>query len=256
MKKLAVVLSGGGSRGAIHLGVLQALDEYKISVSAVSGTSIGAIIGGLYCSGVKPYRIMEIMESKKFKDLFHFTWHIKGLLDMRKLHEILKKNIDKNSFESLNIPLHICISNIDKGEYEIFNKGELFNKIKASASIPIIFEPIKIGSSYYVDGGLFNNLPVDPFVGKYDNILGIHVNNYKNNDQHNIKAVSERVVSLLIKQNVDPNLEKCTFVINPMVDKKYNALDFKNTEKLFEIGYTTGIDFCKEFVKGSITIKG
>ena len=99
MKKLAVVLSGGGAWGAIQLGVLQAIDEYKIKIDAISGTSIGSIIGALYSSGVKPYRILEIIQSKRFRDLFHFTFHRNGLMDMRKLKKILKDNIKTNSFD-------------------------------------------------------------------------------------------------------------------------------------------------------------
>ena len=247
MNNLAVVLSGGGARGAIHLGVLQALDEYNIKIDAISGSSIGAIIGSLYCAGVKPQEIKEIMKGKSISELFHFTWHRFGLLDMSKLKKILNEFIDKDSFESLKIPLHICISNIDTGKYELFSKGELFHKIAASASIPIVFEPIKIGNSYYVDGGLFNNLPVEPFVGKYSNILGVHVNNYKNNPDQSMNAVAERVVNLVIKQNVIPNMEKCDYMINPYVDKKYATLDFKNIEKLYDIGYKNGIEFAEKY---------
>ena len=85
MKELAVVLSGGGARGAIQLGVLQALDEYKINIDAISGTSIGAVIGALYSSGIEPYRILDIIQSKHFNDMFHFTLHKRGLMDMSKL---------------------------------------------------------------------------------------------------------------------------------------------------------------------------
>ena len=251
MNKLAVVLSGGGARGAIQLGVLQALDEYKIKIDAISGTSIGSIIGALYSAGVKPYRILDIIQSKKFKDMFHFTWHKRGLMDMSKLKKILKDNIETNSFESLNIPFHICVSNIDTGKYEIFSKGSLFNKVSASASIPIVFEPVKIGDYYYVDGGLFNNLPVEPFLGEYEKILGVHVNNYKNKDSHNMKAVAERIVNLVIKQNVEPNLEKCHYIINPFVDKKFDTLSFKDADKLFDLGYKEGTFFAKDYLKNN-----
>ena len=249
MKTLAVVLSGGGARGSIQLGALQALDENNIKIDAISGTSIGSVIGSLYSAGVKPYAILDIIKSKGFRDLFHFTWHKNGLMDMRKLKAILKENIKTNSFESLKIPMYVCVSNIDKGEYEIFNSGSLFNVITASASIPIVFEPVKIGKYYYVDGGLFNNLPVEPFVGKYDDILGIHVNNYKNKDKHNMKAMADRIVNLVIKQNVAPNLDKCTYIINPNVDNKFSTLNFINTEELFDLGYKHGLEFAKTYKK-------
>jgi NTE family protein len=251
-KNISLVLSGGGSRGAIQLGVLQALNEYKIKIDAVSGTSIGAIIGALYCSGIKPYHIKEIMESKRFVDIYHFKWHRHGLLDMSLLYKILKEKIPENNFEALKVPLYICASNIDKGGFEIFSKGDLHVKVAASASIPIVFEPVKIGKDFYVDGGLFNNMPVNPFIGKDTYILGVHVNNYKNKERHDMKAVAERIVNLVIKENVQENLEKCDYIINPFVNKKYSSLDFKNSEELFDIGYLEGVVFAKEFVKNGI----
>ncbi|PLX08308.1 MAG: patatin [Marinilabiliales bacterium] len=240
----SLVLSGGGARGAIHLGVLQALDENDIKIEAVSGTSIGAVVGSLYCAGVKPNEIKDIMKSSRFAGVFQLSLN-KGLLKMTKLKKALAEFIPVNEFKSLQIPFYCCVSNIDSGTYKIISSGDLSKAVLASASIPIIFAPVEINNNHYVDGGLFNNLPVDPFIGK-KNILGVHVNNQKFTGANNMRSVAERVFSLISKQSVDKNRKHCKFFIEPLLEKNYNVLDFGSTQELFDIGYREGISFVKQ----------
>lgn len=243
LKSVALVLSGGGARGVIHLGILQAFDEHHIKVEAVSGSSMGAIIGALYCAGIPPMQIKTLMKTKKFASVFHLSWNKKGLLAMTRLKKTLNEFIPINEFNALKIPFYCCVSNLDTGTYEIIDKGDLTEAVSASASIPILFEAIEINGQQYVDGGLFNNLPVEPLLNKYNNIVGVHVNNYKNSKANNIRAVAERVFTLVSKQNVEPNLLKCDYVIEPYLDKPYRVLDFRHTNTLFEIGYQEGLKF-------------
>lgn len=246
LNSVALVLSGGGARGVIHLGVLQAFDENQIKIEAVSGSSMGAIIGALYCADIPPKEIKTLMKSKKFASIFHLSWNKKGLLAMTRLKKTLNKFIPINEFKSLKTPFYCCVSNLDTGTYEIINSGSLAIAVSASASIPILFEAIEINGQHYVDGGLFNNLPVEPLLNKYKNIVGVHVNNYKNSKAHSIRAVAERVFTLVSKQNVEPNLKKCDYVIDPYLDKPYRVLDFRHTNTLFEIGYQEGLKFIKK----------
>ncbi|OYT10761.1 MAG: hypothetical protein B6I18_07380 [Bacteroidetes bacterium 4572_112] len=236
-KKIDLVLSGGGARGAIHVGILQAFDDYKIEINAISGTSAGAIIGALYCAGVKPIVIQEIMVTKSYKDLFHFSLHKKGFMDMSKLAIVLKEFIKDDSFESLKIPMHVCASNVDAGGFRIFNSGTLFDKVAASASVPIVFEPILIDGEHYIDGGLFNNLPVDPFVGGGNLIIGSHVNNYTFKGELNVLSITDRIISLVIKENVKKSGAKCDYLLNPFVEGNDSLFNLKNSEKLFDVGY-------------------
>jgi NTE family protein len=247
LTEVALVLSGGGARGAIHLGVLKAFDENGIKVEAISGSSIGAIIGALYCAGISPLEIKSIMRSKKFASVFHLSWNKKGLLTMTRLRKTLNQFIPINDFKNLNIPFYCCISNLDSGAFEIVDSGDLGLAVSASASIPILFEPVKINGNHYVDGGLFNNLPVEPLLGKYNCIVGVHVNNYKQTPTNNLRAVAERVFTLVSKQNIEPKFKQCDFVIEPELDQSYRVLDFRHTDKLFEIGYAEGVEFIKKY---------
>jgi NTE family protein len=244
---LSLVLSGGGARGAIHLGVLQALDEHDIKIEAVSGTSIGAIVGALYCAGMSPLDIKKLMETKKFASVFQLSWNRKGLLTMTKLKKTLTEFIPVNDFQSLKIPFYCCVSNLESGKFEIIDSGDLSKAVLASASIPILFAPIEINGQHYVDGGLLNNLPVEPFESK-KNVLGVHVNNYKYLGSENIRSIAERVFTLVSRQTAKSKLAKCNYVIEPLLEKPYRVLDFRNTAELFEIGYEEG----KKFVAQSM----
>jgi len=156
VKSVSLVLSGGGARGAIHLGVLKAFDDHNIKIDGISGTSIGAIIGALYCE---------------------------GLLKMDKLIKLLSEWIPENDFKALKIPYYSCVSNFDSGNYEILSEGDLYKSIVASASIPVVFEPVTINDNLYIDGGLYNNLPVEPLLKNSKCIIGVHVNNYKSSEK-------------------------------------------------------------------------
>jgi len=245
-KTIGLALSGGGIRGSIHVGVLQAFKENNIKIEAISGTSAGAIVGALYSSGINPLEIKEIFKKRNFKNTFHFSLKSGGIATMKHLRKILKSNINENNYKNLNNKLFICASNIDNAEYEIFSEGDMFSHVCASASVPIIFEPIIINNMHFVDGGLFNNLPVEPLLNNYDIVIGVHVNNYKLPEKYNITKVANQIFSMVIKQNVKRNMKKCDFVINPILDNPHRAFNKKNTEELFDIGYKAGIDFLKQ----------
>jgi len=245
VNSVSLVLSGGGARGAIHLGVLQALDEYNIKVEAIAGTSIGSIIGAFYSAGITPLQMKKIMESRGFIKMFHFSWNKKGLLTMKDLYRMFEKYHPDKSFSSLNIPFYSCASNLDTNRCEIFHDGDLHKAVAASASIPVLFQPVEMNGCHYIDGGLYNNFPVEPLLKKHSNILGIHINNNKQPDEYNVFAIAERIFTAVVQQNVVRKMNKCDFLINPFLEKRYGIIDFRNTEELFEIGYKEGVDFVK-----------
>jgi NTE family protein len=240
---IALALSGGGNRGAIHVGVLYAFDVNNIKIDAISGTSAGAIIGALYSSGLSARKIKQLLDVQTTTKMLHFTLKNGGIANMKNLKKVLKENIKENNYKNLKNKLFICASNIDDADFEIFSEGDLFSHVSASASVPILFEPVLINGKYYVDGGLFNNLPVDPLLGNYDTIIGVHVNNYQISSKKNIKTIANQIFSMVIKQNVKRNMTKCDFLINPELDQPYRNFSKKNTEKLFDIGYNAGLEF-------------
>jgi len=236
--KFGIALSGGGARGIVHLGVLEALHKYGIRPEIISGASAGALVGVFYASGMEPLQILELVKSNKMVKMFKWQMPSNGLIDIRKIISLLEKNIDKDDFSALKKPFYCSVVNLNSGHSEIKSEGKLFQWVLASASIPIIFEPQIIDGNSYVDGGLLNNLPVDCIRDQCDVLIGVNVNHNGYEDQiSGIKAVAERTFRLAMSQNVRASLTKCDFIIDPPETRKYNTFDFKKADEIFQVGF-------------------
>jgi NTE family protein len=197
------------------------------------------VVGALYAAGKTPEEMLAIAKNKKLYNLFNWSIPKKGgMLSLKVLHQVLQANIPEDSFESMQKKLFISVSNISSGLNEIISSGPLFRAIVASASIPIVFEPQVINGQTYVDGGLFNDLPVEPLVGNCRQIIASHVN-YNGPDPEllSIRAIAERVYRLAIYNNVQKNFSKCDFIIDPPELRQHRIFDFKHIDKLFGIGF-------------------
>jgi len=193
--RIGLVLSGGGARGMAHVGVIQVLEEMKIPIYCIAGTSMGAIVGGLYAAGMSPVEMEKFVTSMEwneaFKDkpppseltfrrkreaadyLINFDLGFKnggfsipkGLLQGQNLNLILKSLLfhteGMDDFSKLNIPFRAVATDIETGDAVILEKGELVKAIRASMSIPALFAPVEIDGRMLVDGGVANNLPID-----------------------------------------------------------------------------------------------
>jgi NTE family protein len=234
-----IVLSGGGARGIAHIGVIAALEKHGIIPGVVSGSSMGAIIGALYAGGVSTDEMLNIARIPKLNSLFEWSFPKHGgMLTLKLLQQVLEAHIPVDSFESLKKKLFITVSNISSGNEEVMSEGPLFRAVLASASIPIVFEPQVINGQTYIDGGLFNDMPVDPLIGKCKKIIASHVNyNGPNPDLTSIRSIAERVYRLAIYQNVQKNFSKCDYIIDPPELREHGIFDFKHIDRLFEIGY-------------------
>ena len=231
-------MSGGGARGIAHIGVLAALEESGIYPQVIAGSSMGAIIGTFYAAGNSPAEMLEIARKESLFKLFKWKFPRGGMLSLNVLQELLKENIGKDSFSVLKKDLYIAVSNITKAEREFISTGKLYRAVLASAAIPIVFEPQVMNGNTYVDGGLFDDLPVDPLVTRCDRIIASHVNyNGPEPELESMRAIAERVYRLAIYQNVKKNFEKCDIVVDPPVLRKHGIFDFKRLDELYEIGY-------------------
>ena len=236
--KFGISLSGGGARGIVHIGVLEALHKYGIRPEIISGASAGALVGVFYASGMEPLQILELVKANKMVKMFKWQMPSNGLIDIKKVVSLLEMNIEKDDFSSLKKPFYCSVVNLNSGHSEIKHEGKLFQWVLASASIPIIFEPQVIDGNSYVDGGLLNNLPVDCIRNQCRILIGVHVNhNGAQESISGIKAVAERTFRLAMSQNVRESLTKCDFVIDPPETRKFNTFDFKKADELFRIGF-------------------
>lgn len=236
--KFGISLSGGGARGILHIGVLEALRKYGIHPEIISGTSIGALVGVFYASGMEPLQILDVVKSSKLHRMINWKIPANGLLDLKKAIPILEKNIPEDDFACLKRPFYCTVTNLNSGLTEVKSSGKLFQWVLASASIPVIFEPQLIDGITYVDGGIFSNLPADCIRDKCRFLLGVHVNrnDYEDNIQ-GFKAIAERTFRLVFAKNVLQSFTLCDFVIDPPQMRLFNTFDFGKADEIFKIGF-------------------
>jgi len=141
----------------------------------------GGAVGAFYCAGYSPDEMSEIVKQ------INFLSHLRP----NNLENTLKKYIKEKKIENLNRELFVCVSNLNDGKPEYYNYGEIGKLLRASSSLPILFEPVKIGKNLYVDGGLMDNLPVEPLLDRCDYIIGVEVNPLgKEKNLNNIVSIS------------------------------------------------------------------
>ncbi len=240
MKQVSLVLSGGGIKGVAHLGLLAALQDYNITVSAISGTSAGALVGALYASGKSVDTILEFFKSYTIFQPFNFSLKKPGVFKSSRYKNILAANLPE-TFEELNIPLFICASNLNTGLPEYFSKGELILPTLASCAVPLLFTPVEYNGQSYTDGGVTDNFPVDPLMLN-DNrqIWGSYVvKPYPSDDN----AAFSSYTKLTIRTNgmvmFEGNKHKFVAMEQSFMPNmtKVSAFDTKQVDQAFNIGY-------------------
>lgn len=168
--RVAVGLAGGAAKGLGHIGALEALIEREIVPDVVAGTSAGAMIGGLYAAGVSTERMRSIVrdfDQTAFGKLIDLTWARGSLVAGARVEEFLRDIVGDTSIEDLEIPFIATTVDINTGIGYYLTEGDLVDAIRASISIPGIFEPVVANEGYLVDGGLRRNLPVE-VLRRYD----------------------------------------------------------------------------------------
>ena len=193
MKKIGLALSAGGARGLSHIVILEAFNELGITPHIISGSSIGAVIGAGYASGMTTEHMKDsvreiiLRKNAKSKELFKgfdmvkllnlvdLTVNSGGLIKGEKFINFIEQKIIKKKFEKLDIPLKIIATEYWNKEETIFDSGDLLPAIKASYSLPALFTPVKIKNGLYLDGGLVNPLPYDILLNECDIVIGIDV---------------------------------------------------------------------------------
>ncbi|HKL08618.1 MAG TPA: patatin-like phospholipase family protein [Bacteroidales bacterium] len=236
---IGIALSGGGVRGFAHLGVLKALNEKGIYPEIISGTSAGALAGIFYADGYSPEESFEIFYHNS---LFHFTQLSipnKGLLSMEKVSKILKKTIRAKTFEELEIPLYVAAANLNDGEIEYFYQGSIIDKVIASASIPVLFKPQIIDGNTFVDGGVFDNLPLEPIKDQCKKLIGSHVNpTGKEKNLDSIFRIGERAFHLTVDTISKEKKALCDLFIEAAGLCNYGMFSLDKGREIFETGYS------------------
>lgn len=268
--KIGLVLSGGGAKGLAHIGVLKVLEEAGIKPDYIGGTSMGSIVGGLYAIGYSADSLEEIarsadwsfllgdqisrteltIEEKEDEDRFFASFPItenrikipSGLVNGQNIENYINTLCAPvykvHDFSNFNIPFLCVATNIETGEEVVFNEGYLPEIMRASMSIPSIFNPIEINNKLLVDGGLVNNFPVARVkeMGA-DIIIGVDVGfqYYKKDELNSIFRILEQSVFFYGEALNEYNEELCDILIEPPLED-YNGSSFNAGDTIIAIG--------------------
>jgi NTE family protein len=156
---IGLALGGGFARGFAHLGVLKALEQNHIPVSHIAGTSVGSVFGAAYASGAPLARILATSRTIRFRDIARWTVSRLGLASNHRLADIIERVFDSKRFEDMKIPVAAVATDLASGDPVVFRQGPLVEAIRASCAYPGLFEPVQIGTRYFVDGGLVAPVP-------------------------------------------------------------------------------------------------
>lgn len=238
--KIGLVLSGGGFRGAAHIGVIKAMSERNITPHFIAGTSAGAIIGALYAAGYDWEDIYDFLKNIDIFSIKNYTFQKAGLLDSSKYAKLFVEKFPENNFKALKIPLFVATTDLLEARTRFYFEGELIPPLVASASLPGIFSPVSFQNRLLCDGGVTDNLPVEPLISISDKIIGVYVNPLQDVSEKKLKStksVMER--SYLIMRNTisQENLNKCDVLIAPKGLSNFNILSKSNMKNIFDLGY-------------------
>lgn len=236
--RLGLALSGGGAKGIAHLGILEAMEEQGLRPDVISGTSAGALAAALYADGNKPKDILALFNNKRFKEFGGFAIPRGGLFKMNRFRAFLEKNLKARTFEELKYPLHITTTDIALGKTVVFSSGDLISAVIASCAVPVVFTPIEIDGVFYVDGGIFKNLPVSVIRKECEYVIGVNVTpivqqTYKNS----IMYVAEQSFRFMTISNTLTDRRLCDILIESQDVSRYSMFQLDNLDQIYQIGY-------------------
>lgn len=236
--KIGLALSGGGAKGFVHLGVFKAIKEFGLEPDIIAGTSAGALAGALYADGYEPEEMVELFAGHEFKKFAEIQMPKGGFFSLVGFRKFLKKYLRAKTFEELKIPLHVIATDLDDGLSVTFDSGPLIDPILASCSIPIIFSPVVINGTHYVDGGLFRNFPVTNIRALCDTVIGVNASPLvQKKYSQTITHIAERSYHYMFRANSIPDRAHCDILIEPNEVGHYKVFDLENVHQIFNLGY-------------------
>lgn len=242
-KSIGLALSGGGSKGLAHAGVLKFLDEQNIKPSQIAGSSAGAIVGALYSWGKTPEEILSFFKSIYFFHWKHFTLKKAGIIDSESFIKYFEEIFKDHKMCELNIPMQITATDMVKGKLKIFNNStRIVDAVLASSAVPGVISPYEVYGNLYSDGGILNHFPTDILHGRCDTIIGVYVSPIQKieaKDLNSIKSVTTRAFDLLSANSNFQKFNHCDWVIEPEELVHFSTFETSKIkmDAIFEIGY-------------------
>lgn len=244
MKKIGLALGEGGARGIAHIAYLKALDELGVKVSVIAGTSMGALIGALYASGISGIEIEKILNGLNFLQYGKFLdlqLRKGGMIKGENIKKFLSEILPVKNFEELKTNLRIVATDYWKQEKHVFKEGNLSDAIRASISIPGLFKAVNLKGRLFIDGGCTDPLPFDIIRDECDILIAIDVAGKK--EETNLKSEPRIYEALfqtyyIMMSAIVENMKKLhkIDILETPNTSKIKILDFHKYKKIIKIG--------------------
>jgi NTE family protein len=276
--KIGLALGGGGVRGLAHILILETLDDLGIKPSIIAGTSMGAIIGALYASGMSGKEIRErvskllILKDDTWRDIlakkddilklfmaFSAKFPRRGLINTQGFVEYLFSEIKKRTFEELEIPLLVIATDYWTAEEIVFESDDLLPALQASMAVPGVFAPASIGGRVLVDGGVVNLVPYDHLLDRADFVIAVDVSKARNPGKNEVPGALESVLGAFNIMQASALAEKMKhrkpdIYVQPEI-KGVRMLDFGKIEEVF-LQAAPSVDLLRKQLKGVTVEQG
>ena len=234
--KLGLALSGGGTRGFAHIGVLKAFEEERIKFNYVTGTSVGSLIGAMYCANVSIDQMVEEAKSVTRREILNRFWLNSDSANIAKVADRLL--LDK-TFEDLSTPFAAVAVDIVNGQEVVLNHGNVSKAISASCAVPALFKPVEIDGMTLVDGGLLNNMPADVCrtMGA-EVVVGVDLNHRRGEGTSSHKLANTLIAcwNIVSKSTMYKGLHNSDVVIEPEL-KEYGRTSLEYIDQMVDEGY-------------------
>ncbi|MCC7300406.1 MAG: patatin-like phospholipase family protein [Verrucomicrobia bacterium] len=212
VQKIGLALGGGGARGLAHIQVLETLDELGIRPHRIAGTSIGAVMGSLYASGLtgkeirdlvhqwqtpkpeKRHGILHRHDLRRWASMLDPSFDRSGLFKGEKIIRFLSDHIKCTTFEALKIPLYVTAADYGDASEVVFKSGDLLSAVRASIAIPGVFTPVERDGSLLLDGGVVNPLPYNLLQDECDLVIAVDVGGTRHADEKHRPAFFDTII--------------------------------------------------------------
>lgn len=237
--KVALVLGGGAARGFAHVGVLRVLEQEKIPIHMIIGTSVGSLIGAIYASNPNSFDLEWTSFELEKDDLFDFsilssaTGPVKG----EKLEKFITKKISAKNIEQLKVPFYAVAADLNTGEPVIFGSGPISKAIRASCSIPGVFTPLSYNNRQLIDGGVLGNIA--PEVARQNGanlIIAVSIDkSTQNKDTDTIVGITLQAIAIMSSKIDSYKAKEADVLISPEVGD-VGTMDFTQKKRCMEAG--------------------
>lgn len=236
-KKVALALGAGSARGLAHIGVIQVLQEEQIPIHLVTGSSIGAVAGAFLASGLDMVLLGRMAEEMDFRRLLDPQIPRLGFISGKKIYQFFRLLTQGKTFDELSLPLAVVATDLEAGERVVINQGEVAEALRASISIPGVFQPVNRQGRYLVDGAVTERLPVNVarMLGA-DFVIGVDVT-YGGREveiNHTLGIILQSI-ELMEKQIQDSYVSEVDVLIQPKVGH-IGSTRFDQAEEFIALG--------------------